>query len=119
MFAAGRQARSGAPKYGVDVNPCKRIEWTPFSSPAEKSYTLYRNLGVGRVPSVLVVPVYVEVNSGFERAVPTLESILRNAGYVFCVGDPLPETLDETKDRLGTDRPIEPCNGQIRTGLSP
>lgn len=56
------------------------------------------------MPSVNVVPVYVEINSGFERALPTLESILRRAGYVFCMGDPLPETLDETRGRLGTDQ---------------
>lgn len=56
------------------------------------------------MPSVNVVPVYVEINSGFERALPTLESLLRRAGYVFCMGDPLPETLDETRCRLGTDQ---------------
>lgn len=65
-----------------------------------------------KVPSVLVVPVYVEINSGFERAVPTLESILRRAGYVFCMGDPLPETLDQTIGRLGSDPSIGIPNGQ-------
>jgi hypothetical protein len=46
---------------------------------------------------VFVVPVYVEVPSGFERAVATLESHLRRAGYAFYTGDPLPLTLEETK----------------------
>ena len=64
------------------------------------------------MPSVHVVPVYVEINSGFERAVPTLESILRRAGYIFCMGDPLPETLDETIGRLSADQSIGIPNGQ-------
>ncbi len=46
---------------------------------------------------VFVVPVYVEVPSGFERAVATLESHLRRAGYAFYTGDPLPVTLEETR----------------------
>jgi len=46
---------------------------------------------------VFVVPVYVEVPSGFERAVATLESHLRRAGYAFYTGDPLPVTLEEAK----------------------
>lgn len=52
------------------------------------------------MPSVFVVPVYVEVPSGFERSVMALESHLRRAGYVFHTGDPLFETLDETKKSL-------------------
>jgi len=47
--------------------------------------------------NVLVVPVYVEVPEGFERAVSTLESHLRRAGYSFYTGEPLPVTLEETK----------------------
>jgi hypothetical protein len=53
------------------------------------------------MPSVFVVPVYVEVPGGFERSVMALESHLRRAGYVFHVCEPLFETLDETKKALG------------------
>ncbi len=49
------------------------------------------------MPNVLVVPVYVEVPEGFERAVSTLESHLRRAGYAFYTGQPLPVTLEETR----------------------
>lgn len=52
------------------------------------------------MPSVFVVPVYVEVPSGFERSVMALESHLRRAGYVFHTGEPLFETLEETKRSL-------------------
>jgi hypothetical protein len=52
------------------------------------------------MPNVLVVPVYVEVPSGFERSVMALESHLRRAGYVFHTGDPLFETLEDTKKNL-------------------
>jgi len=52
------------------------------------------------MPSVFVVPVYVEVPSGFERSIIALESHLRRAGYVFHVGDALFETLEETKKSL-------------------
>lgn len=52
------------------------------------------------MPSVFVVPVYVEVPSGFERSVMALESHLRRAGYVFHTGEPLLETLEETKKSL-------------------
>jgi hypothetical protein len=49
------------------------------------------------MPGVFVVPVYVEVPSGFERAVAALESHLRRAGYAFYTGEPMPVTLEETK----------------------
>jgi len=49
------------------------------------------------MPGVFVVPVYVEVPTGFERAVATLESHLRRAGYTFYTGEPLPVTLEETR----------------------
>jgi hypothetical protein len=52
------------------------------------------------MPSVFVVPVYVEVPGGFERSVMALESHLRRAGYVFHTGDPLFETLEETMKSL-------------------
>jgi hypothetical protein len=52
------------------------------------------------MPSVFVVPVYVEVPSGFERSVMALESHLRRAGYVFHTGNPLHETLEQTKKAL-------------------
>jgi len=59
------------------------------------------------MPSVFVVPVYVEVPSGFERSIIALESHLRRAGYVFHTGDPLFETLEETKKSLAQGEPIE------------
>jgi len=43
---------------------------------------------------VLVVPILVEVPSGFERSVSTLEEVLRRAGYVFYVGEPLSATIE-------------------------
>jgi hypothetical protein len=52
------------------------------------------------MPSVFVVPVYVEVSSGFERAIDTLEFHLRRAGYLFHTGKPLAEDLEEIKARL-------------------
>ena len=52
------------------------------------------------MPSVFVVPVYVEVPCGFERAIPTLESYLRRAGYVFHTGEPMAENVEATKQRL-------------------
>jgi hypothetical protein len=58
------------------------------------------------MPSVFVVPVYVEVPGGFERSIIALESHLRRAGYVFHTGDPLFETLEETKKSLARE-PIE------------
>jgi hypothetical protein len=70
------------------------------------------------MPSVFVVPVYVEVPSGFERSVMALESHLRRAGYVFHTGEPLFETLEETKKSLrqntaSGDGEIEP---ELATG---
>lgn len=53
------------------------------------------------MPGVLVIPVYVEVPSGFERAISTLESHLGRAGYAFHTGEPLPEDLEGMKARLG------------------
>lgn len=62
------------------------------------------------LPSVFVVPVYVEVSDGFERAIGTLEAILRRSGYVFYTGKPLPKSLEECK---------KANNGRIRTGRAP
>lgn len=59
------------------------------------------------MPSVFVVPVYVEVPSGFERSIIALESHLRRAGYVFHTGDPLFETLEETKKSLTHGEPVK------------
>jgi hypothetical protein len=53
------------------------------------------------MPSVLVVPVYVEVSGGFDRAVSTLEAYLQRAGYIFHTGEPVAEDLEATKSRLG------------------
>jgi hypothetical protein len=55
------------------------------------------------MPSVLVVPVYVEVPAGFARAVDTLEFHLRQAGYAFHTGEPQRETLEETKKSLSKE----------------
>lgn len=71
------------------------------------------------MPSVFVVPVYVEVSCGFERALDTLESHLRRAGYLFHTGEPLPEDLEATKARLGINQLTESHDdGQVGTGLS-
>jgi hypothetical protein len=70
------------------------------------------------LPSVFVVPVYVEVSSGFERAVDTLESHLRRAGYLFHTGQPLPETLEETKRALENGRERRGDDGGIRAEFS-
>ena len=48
------------------------------------------------MPKVFVVPIYVELPDGFDRAIDTLESHLRRAGYAFYTGEPLRKTLDET-----------------------
>ncbi len=72
-----------------------------------------------QLPSVFVVPVYVEVSGGFERAVDTLELYLRRAGYLFHTGEPLPETLEETKRALENERTSRGDNGGIGTELSP
>lgn len=47
------------------------------------------------MPDVFVVPVYVELPDGFDRAIDTLESHLRRAGYAFYTGEPVRKTLDE------------------------
>ena len=52
------------------------------------------------MPSVFVVPLYVEMPEGFERAITTLEGVLQRAGYRFHTGAPLAATLDETKRML-------------------
>lgn len=61
--------------------------------------------------NVLVVPVYVEVPDGFERAVSTLESHLRRAGYTFYTGEPLPTTLEEAKKRSPAPESFETKSG--------
>ena len=76
------------------------------------------------MPSVFVVPVYVEVPSGFERSVMALESHLRRAGYVFHTGEPLFETLEETKKSLvqsgrdASDRDASDREGEISSPLA-
>jgi hypothetical protein len=65
--------------------------------------------GTAKLPSVFVVPVYVEVPSGFERSIATLEATLRRAGYTFHTGEPLAETLEEYK---------KATDGHIRTERS-
>lgn len=72
-----------------------------------------------QLPSVFVVPVYVEVSGGFERAVDTLESYLQRAGYLFHTGKPLPETLEETKRALENERARRGDNVGIGAELSP
>jgi len=71
------------------------------------------------MPSVFVVPVYVEVPGGFERAVSTLESILQRAGYRFYTGEPLFKTLEDTKQVLAAlATTSEAGNGTVRAGIS-
>lgn len=72
-----------------------------------------------QLPSVFVVPVYVEVSAGFERAVDTLELYLQRAGYLFHTGEPLPKTLEETKRALESERGHRGDDGRIRAELSP
>jgi hypothetical protein len=72
-----------------------------------------------QLPSVFVVPVYIEVSGGFDRAVDTLELYLQRAGYLFHTGDPLPETLEETKRALENERRSRGDNGGTQAGLSP
>ena len=55
------------------------------------------------MPSVFVVPVYVEVPAGFERAIDALEFHLRQAGYAFHTGEILCKTLDDVKRSLPQD----------------
>ena len=56
--------------------------------------------GTATLPSVFVVPVYVEVPSGFERSIPALEDVLRRAGYIFCIGEPMPTTVETLAQTL-------------------
>jgi hypothetical protein len=49
------------------------------------------------MPSVFVIPVYVEVPGGFERAVLTLDDLLRRFGYKFRIAEPITGTLEETE----------------------
>ncbi len=72
-----------------------------------------------QLPSVFVVPVYVEVSGGFERAVDTLELYLQRAGYLFHTGAPLPVTLEETKRALENERASRGDDGGTRAELSP
>jgi len=51
------------------------------------------------MPSVYVVPVYVELPEGFERAIATLEAVLQRAGYRFNTGVPFAGTLDQARLR--------------------
>ena len=60
---------------------------------------------------VFVVPVYVEVPTGFERAIATLELHLRRAGYAFYTGDPLPVTLEETRRATTARDPLKADSG--------
>jgi hypothetical protein len=75
---------------------------------------------LARMPSVLVVPVYVEIPDGVERAVMALEAHLRRAGYIFQTGEPFPETLEK-----GETMPLEDgcasasADGQVGTRISP
>ena len=71
------------------------------------------------MPRVVVVPVYVEVPCGFERALATLESHLRRAGYAFCTGTPLLETLEQTKEGRLKNSLDANNDGEIGTRISP
>jgi len=68
--------------------------------------------------SVLVVPVYIEVPN-VARAVMALESHLERAGYVFHVGDPIAETLEQAKQRItGTNAVGCRNNGAVGARVS-
>ena len=72
------------------------------------------------MPSVLVVPIYVEIPSGIERAVMALESHLRRAGYVFHTGEPIPLNSECINPAPGANRPsAEHQIGHIGTGIFP
>lgn len=79
------------------------------------------------MPSVFVVPVYVEVPEGFERAVFVLESHLRRAGYAFRMGEPQACSLDQMADiaplqeGLANDQQIlcPKCGGEIEPDQRP
>jgi hypothetical protein len=71
------------------------------------------------MPGVLVVPIYVEVPD-VGRAVLALESLLERAGYIFHVGDPVTETLEETRRRVTHTEPTRHGNdGAVRARVSP
>lgn len=72
------------------------------------------------MPSVLVVPVYVEIPEGVERAVMALEAHLRRAGYVFQTGEPFPEDLGKATRLHLEDGCASPlAHGQPGTRMSP
>ena len=72
------------------------------------------------MPSVLVVPIYVEIPSGIERAVMALESHLRRAGYVFRTGEPIQLNSECINPAPGANRPsAEHQNRRIETGIFP
>jgi len=72
------------------------------------------------MPSVLVVPIYVEIPSGVERAVMALESHLRRAGYVFRTGEPIQLTSECINPAPGANRPSAELQiGHIGTGIFP
>jgi hypothetical protein len=72
------------------------------------------------MPSILVVPVYVEIPDGVERAVMALEAHLRRAGYVFQTGEPFPETLQKGAPiSLGDGCESASADGQVGTRISP
>ena len=47
---------------------------------------------------VFVVPLYLEIPDGFERAVAPWESHLPRAGYAFYMAEPLPVALERRKE---------------------
>jgi hypothetical protein len=72
------------------------------------------------MPSVLVVPIYVEIPSGIERAVMALESHLRRAGYVFRTGEPIQLNSECINPAPGANRPsAEHHHGRIGTEIFP
>ena len=72
------------------------------------------------MPSVLVVPVYVEIPSGIDRAVMALESHLRRAGYVFRTGEPIQLNSECINPAQGANRPsAEHQHGHIGTEIFP
>ena len=60
---------------------------------------------------VFVVPLYLEIPDGFERAVATSESHLPRAGYAFYLGEPLPVALERPKETCSFGRRVVTHSG--------
>ena len=66
-----------------------------------------------KMADVLVVPVFVEIPSGFERSLSTLEDILRRAGYAFSVGEPLSGMVETAAQTFAQQQNGEFIDGRV------